>query len=64
MPDLFEMSESLGALAGAADPLSLSPKDDDADDLDDEDLDDEDLDDDDPLAFDDPEEDDLDDEAE
>ena len=39
MPDLFEMSESPDALAGAADSRSLSPRDDDADDLADEDLD-------------------------
>jgi hypothetical protein len=31
MPDKFEMSE-FGALFGAADSLSLSPRDDDADD--------------------------------
>src|SRR5215218_5059055 len=64
MPDEFEMSESRGALAGAVDSLSLSPRDDDdADDLEDEDLDDEDLDDeDDDLDLDD--EDDLDDDDE
>ena len=59
MPDLFEMSESRDALAGAADSLSLSPRDDDDDDLEDEDLDDEDLDDEeDDLDFDDDDDDD------
>ena len=35
MPDLFEMSESVGVFAAAVDSLSLSPRDDDDDDLED-----------------------------
>ena len=45
MPDLFEMSESIGVYAAASGSFSLSPKDDDED-IEDDDLDDDDLDDD------------------
>ena len=60
MPDLFEMSESIGVYAAGVGSFSLSPIDDDED-LEDEDLDDDDLDDDEDDDLDLDDEDDLDD---